>query len=260
MIDMLKISISWQKKLCILIFFCIFSIIFLHTSLSKAEEITLTEEQKKQLQEGVKEQIKKMKESMEKMKQLSDQQQKSENQEQTHSQQSIQQASKEPEWDGIYVVDNSGNYNELISLSGAKAQSQRGSLTGRQYVTITILPKEVNNVPWNDFKGFFFKGQQLLQLVKVHKLTTSPLGLGRVFSFLSGVPGGDQYNIEDLQNNLYASQMRCKTKSDSAYCEFKDREYIKNYLGNGKSPFCLFMLTGESPEKGGKAYAICFAE
>jgi len=252
------LSRFWKKKVCILIFFYIFLIILPLKNLSKAEEITLTEEQKKQLQEAVKEQIKKMNENMEKVKQLSDQQQKSEIQDQTPFQQSTQQATNEPEWDGIYVVDNSGNYRELIFLSGAKAQFQKGSLTGREYINVTLLPKEVNNLPWENFKGFFFKGHKLIQEIRINKLKPAPLG--GIFSFLSGVPGGTQYNIEDLQNNLFTTQMKCKTKSDSIYCEFKDREYIKNYLGAGKSTFCVSILAGESPERGLKAYAVCFSE
>jgi len=255
---MLLQSSSWQKKLSILMFLYIFFIIFPLINISKAEEITLTEEQKEQLQEAVKEQIKKMNEEIKKIKQ----QQKREIQEQTPFQQLTQQATNEPEWDGVYVVDNLGNYKELIPLSVGKVQLQRGVLTGKKYMSITLLPKEVNNVPWKDFKGFFFKGHKLTQEIIISKLVPAPFG--KIFSFLSGMPSGMQYDVEDALDNLYTYQMKCKTKFDSSYCEFKDRDYIKQYLGKGKSSFCVLILATESQEKRfqtyGQAYAVCFSE
>jgi hypothetical protein len=218
---MLLLSTSWDKKLYIFSFFIVFMGIFLFTNLSKAEKMLFTEGQ-----------------------------QELKNQDQT-------QSFKEPEWDGVYVVDNSGNYHELLPLSGGKAQIWKGAFTGRVYVTATVNPQEVNRVSWNNFKGFFFKGQQLIQEIQINKAKHQPLG--KVFSFLQGWPGGDQYNVY-VQTNLYATQMRCKTKLDSAYCEFKDRELIKNYLGDGAIPFCLSIRVGESQFKGWKAYIVCFEE
>jgi hypothetical protein len=82
---MLLSLISWHKKLYIFSFFVIVIVIFLFTNLSKAEKMLFTEEQ-----------------------------QEVKNQNQT-------QLFKEPEWDGVYVVDNLGNYHELIPISGGKA-------------------------------------------------------------------------------------------------------------------------------------------
>jgi uncharacterized SAM-binding protein YcdF (DUF218 family) len=213
---------SWYKKLYIFIFFIFFMGIFLVTNLSKAEKMLFTEVQ-----------------------------QELKNQDQT-------QLFKEPEWDGVYVVDNSGNYHELTPITGAKVQKMKGVFTGEKYLSITINPKEVNHVSWNNFKSFFFKGQQLLQEIQINKV--KHLQLGKVGAFLVGWPGGDQYQLVDPQVNLYATHMRCKTKLDSSYCEFKDRDLIKKYLGDGGIPFCLSIRAGESPEKGGKIYIVCFEE
>jgi hypothetical protein len=218
---MLLSLISWHKKLYISSFFVIVIVIFLFTNLSKAEKMLFTEGQ-----------------------------QELKNQDQT-------QSFKEPEWDGVYVVDNSGNYHELIPLSGVKVQTIKG-LTGERYLNVTVIPQEVNRVSWNNFKGFFFKGQQLIQEIQINK--AKPQALGKAFAFLQGWPGGEQYNVYHLQANLYATQMRCKTKLDSSYCEFKNRDLIKKYLGDGRIPFCLSILAGESPEKGGKIYIVCFEE
>jgi hypothetical protein len=219
---MLLSLISWHKKLYIFSFFVIVIVIFLFTNLSKAEKMLFTEEQ-----------------------------QEVKNQNQT-------QLFKEPEWDGVYVVDNLGNYHELIPISGGKARKMKGALTGEKYLNITIIPQEVNHVSWNNFIGFFFKGQQLIQEIQINKVKHQPLG--KVGAFLEGWPGGDQYKLVDPQVNLYATHMRCKTKLDSSYCEFKDRDLIKKYLGDGRIPFCLSIRAGESPEKGGKIYIVCFEE
>jgi hypothetical protein len=134
----------------------------------------------------------------------------------------------------------------------------KGALTGEKYLNITIIPQEVNHLSWNNFKGFFFKGQQLIQEIQINKVKHQ--ALGKAFAFLQGWPGVEQYNVYDLQANLYATQMRCKTKLDSFYCEFKDRDLIKKYLGDGRIPFCLSIRAGEAPEKGGKIYIVCFEE
>jgi hypothetical protein len=215
---MLSSLISWRKKLYILSFFAIFIIIFLFPNSSKAQK---------------------------------EEQQQVETQNQT-------QLSKEPEWDGVYVVDNLGNYHELIPISGGKVREMKSRLTGEEYYSIIIIPKEVNHVSWNNFKGFFFKGQQLIQEIKINKVTHNPLG--KVNAFLEGLPGADKYNLVDPQVNLYATHMRCKTKLDSSYCEFKNRDLIKKYLGDGRIPFCLSIRAGESPDKGGKVYIVCFEE
>jgi hypothetical protein len=219
---LLSSLISWEKKLYILSFFAIFIIIFLYPNSSKAQKMLFSEKQ-----------------------------QQVENQNQT-------QLFKQPEWDGVYVVDNLENYHELISISGAKVQEMKDVFRGGKYLSITINPKEVNHVSWNNFKGFFFKGQQLLQEIQINKV--KHLKLGKVGAFLVGWPGGDQYQLVDPQVNLYATHMRCKTKLDSSYCEFKDRDLIKKYLGDGRIPFCLSIRAGESPEKGGKVYIVCFEE
>jgi hypothetical protein len=219
---MLLPSTSWDKKLYILSFFIVFIGIFLFTNLSKAEKMLFAEGQ-----------------------------QEVKNQDQT-------QSSKEPEWDGVYVVDNLGNYHELIPISGGKVRKMKGTFTGEEYLNITINPQEVNHVSWNSFKGFLFKGQQLIQEIKINKVKHQPLG--KVGAFLEGLPGGDQYRLVDPQVNLYATHMRCKTKLASSYCEFKDRDLIKKYLGDGRIPFCLSIRAGESPDKGGKVYIVCFEE
>lgn len=236
---------------------------------TKAEEITLTEEQKKQLQEGIQARIQKMKESLKKIETLSDMQNQQQNLFSSSTQTSSegvkqdvvsQGAVSEPEWDGVYITKKNGEYIELIPLSGAKTKWQIGPWTGKEYINIVILPKEINIVPWEDFKGIFIKGSKLITAIRIHKLTRTPLGLGKAFAVLEGVPGGEQYSIENPGRNLYATAMRCKTKSDAAYCEFKDKNYIKIYLKEGQNQPCLFIHMGGSPEKGGKAYAVCFQE
>jgi len=255
---MFWLSTILRKRFFILVYLCAFLIIFLNVNMSRAENYP-TEKQKAQLQESLSNQTKKIQENLEKIQRLSNAQNSNETSAKVQSQESIQHTSKKPEWDGVYIVDNKGEYKSLIPLSGMKSSKlQKGSLTGKRYITITVLPQEVNHFSWENFKGFFFKGQELIQEIRVHKL--EPVLLGKIFSFLSGAPGGVQYNAEDLGNNLYASSMRCNTNSDSAYCEFNNKEYIKNYLGGTSSSFCMLIIAGESPEKGGKMYTICFAE
>jgi hypothetical protein len=217
---MLLPSTSWDKKLYIFSFFIVFIGIFLFTNLSKAEKMLFAEGQ-----------------------------QEVKNQDQT-------QSFKEPEWDGVYVIDNSGNYHELISLSEAKAQRIKG-LTGEKYLIFIVSPQEVNRVSWNNFKGFFIKGPQLIREIQIKKAKHQPLG--KTFSFLYGLPGGEQFKIYDFQTDIYITQMRCKTKLDSSYCEFKDKELIKKYLKDGAIPTCLFIRVGESP-KDWKGYIVCFEE
>jgi len=213
-------STSWDKKLYIFSFFIVFTGIFLFTNLSIAEKMLFAEGQ-----------------------------QEVKNQDQT-------QSFKEPEWDGVYVVDNSGNYHELISLSEAKAQRIKG-LTGEKYLIFIVIPQEVNRVSWNNFKGFFIKGPQLIREIEIKKAKHQPLG--KTFSFLYGLPGGEQFKIYDFQTDIYITQMKCKTKLDSSYCEFKDKELIKKYLKDGAIPSCLFIRVGESP-KDWKGYIVCFEE
>ena len=220
MIIVLLPSTSWDKKLYIFSFFIVFTGIFLFTNLSIAEKMLFAEGQ-----------------------------QEVKNQDQT-------QSFKEPEWDGVYVVDNSGNYHELISLSEAKAQRIKG-LTGEKYLIFIVIPQEVNRVSWNNFKGFFIKGPQLIREIEIKKAKHQPLG--KTFSFLYGLPGGEQFKIYDFQTDIYITQMKCKTKLDSSYCEFKDKELIKKYLKDGAIPSCLFIRVGESP-KDWKGYIVCFEE
>jgi hypothetical protein len=227
---MLLTLTSLAKKLYIFSFFIVFIGIFLFTNLSKAEKMLFTEGQ-----------------------------QEFKNQNQT-------QSFKEPEWDGLYVVDNSGNYHELISLSEARGRRMKG-LT-REYFLLIVLPQEINRVSWNNFKGFFIKGPQLIREIEIKKAKYQPLG--KKFSFLYGMPGGEQFQIYDFHTDIYTTQMRCKTKLDSSYCEFKDKELIKKYLKDDvillkKSPndgaitSCLFITVGESP-KHLKGYIVCFEE
>jgi hypothetical protein len=223
---MLSSLISWKKKLYILSFFAIFIIIFLYPNSSKAQKMLFTEEQ-----------------------------QQIENQNQT-------QLFKEPEQDGVYVVDNLGNYHKLISISKAAVKEIEKSeymYIRIKYFNITINPQEVNHVSWNNFKGFFFKGKQFIQKIKIiNKVKHMPLGVGKVFAFLAGMPGGDQYDLYPLVD--YASYMRCERKLDSSYCEFKDRELIKKYLGDGRIPFCLSIKVGVSSVLGEQFYIVCFEE
>lgn len=262
-----------QLKMCLCFFtsLVLLCLLWMGVKPTKAEDITLTEEQKKQLQESIQSQVQKMKESLEKVKNLSDMQKQEEispnssvqgqtSSEALKQETTSQKAISEPEWDGIYIVKKNGEYFELTPLSGAKAKAQVGALTGKKYISVVVIPSEVNFLSWEDFKGIFVKGAKLLSEVRIHKLRRSAWGLGKVFAFFQGAPGGEEYSIEDPGNNLYVAQMRCRTKSDSAYCEFKDRDRIKNYLKEGQNQPCLFILMGESPEKGGKAYAVCFQE
>jgi hypothetical protein len=252
-----KFFLSFLSIIYLFIFlFC------LSVKYSSAEEVTLTEEQKKQLQE----QIQKMKENFEKIKNLSDTQQqvetlKEQKQATPMSQSQLSQPSiNEPEWDGIYTVDKTGQYRDLISITKAKARRQKGTLTGRQYISVILDPKEVNFTSWSEFKGFFIKGQKLISQIIMYKLRrSSMLGLDKVFTFLQGAAGGETYSVEDLDNNLFPTQLRCKTKSDSAYCEFKDPDRIKRYIQSDSSS-CIMILTGESLEKGAQIYAICFKD
>jgi hypothetical protein len=186
---------------------------------------------------------------------FTEEQQQAKNQNQT-------QLFKEPEWDGVYVIDNLGNYHELIPFSQGKVKKfEPGVFIEEPFLEVTILPKDVNYVSWNNFKGFFFKGQQFVQEIKINK---SELGLVLDRNY-------NHYLIKDLENNLYVTQMRCKTKLDSSYCEFKNRELIKEYLirdtlgyrmylRGKRVPFYLSIRIGESPEKGGKLYIVCFEE
>jgi hypothetical protein len=217
---MLLSLISWHKKLFAFAFFVIFIVIFLFTNLSKAEKMLFAEGQ-----------------------------QEVKNQDQT-------QSFKEPEWNGVYVIDNSGNYRELIPISKGKIERFKSKLTGGEYLFVTINPQEVNHVSWNNFKGFLFKGQQVIEKIQINKAMHTPLGLGKVAAFLEGWAGGDRYSIsiEDFQDNLYESQMRCKTRLDTSYCEFKNRELMKKNLGDK----CLFIIIGELPKENKKTYMVCF--
>jgi hypothetical protein len=220
---MLSSLVSWRKKLYILSFFAIFIIIFLFPNSSKAQK---------------------------------EEQQQVETQNQT-------QLSKEPEWDGVYVVDNLGNYHELIPLS--KGEVKKFAFNERT-LHVKILPKDVNHVSWNNFKGFFFKGQQFIQEIKINKAQAANI-IGPNIEDRNY----NNYLIREPENNLYVTQMRCKTKLDSSYCEFKNNELAKEYLTNtweyrmalriGKRiPFYLSIRIGESLEKGGKVYIISFEE
>ena len=208
---MLLPSTSWDKKLYIVSFFIVFIGIFLFTNLSKAEKMLFAEGQ-----------------------------QEIKNQDQT-------QSSKEPEWDGVYVVDNLGNYHELIPVLKGKIQKIKSSLTG-EYLNVNTNPQEVNHVSWNNFKGFLFKGQQVVEKIQINKAKRQ--------RWL----WGDEYNIVDLQANLYELQMKCKTGLAYSYCEFNNKELIKKYLGDGGRSFCLSIRVGELPEKGRKMYIVCFEE
>jgi hypothetical protein len=207
---MLLPSTSWDKNY-IFSFFIVFIGIFLFTNLSKAEKMLFAEGQ-----------------------------QEVKNQDQT-------QSFKEPEWDGVYVIDNSGNYHELIPVLKGKIQKIKSSLTG-EYLNVTTNPQEVNYVSWNNFKGFLFKGQQVAEKIQINKAKRQ--------RWL----WGDEYNIVDLQANLYELQMRCKTGLAYSYCEFNNKEVIKKYLGDGGKSFCLSIRVGELPEKGRKMYIVCFEE
>jgi hypothetical protein len=245
-------------------FFILFSQIELFRIYSLAEEITLTEEQKKQLEEATKAQLERMKKDIEKIQNLSNMQEQKQPQNieppQTDTQktQTVQGDVTEPEWDGMYIYTTDKTYQELVKISRGRAQLMKGGLSGRKYTSLTIDPTEINHIPWERFKGFMIKGPNLIKNVQIYRLTWAPMfGLGKAFAFLEGFKGADKYEVDTL--NLFP-KMRCRTKPDSIYCEFRDIDFIRNYLLDNKTKeHCMFIPLVESNVKG-EFYAVCLKE
>lgn len=243
------------------------SLIWPYRNCSVAEEITLTEEQKQELQKALQEKLEKIKESLQKVKTLSDMQNSQAGGSSAGSQVlpspgglTGSSNNTEPEWDGIYILTAQNKYIEAKPLrsGGGKLMRSSFSMSKKKYLDLTLYPDEINFIQWEDFKGILFKGPQILSPIKIGKLTSSSsaLGLDKVLLFLEGARGGSKFTVDDLDVNLHASDMRCRTRTDAAYCEFEDREKVLRYISESNDKPCILVAAGESGK--GRMSAICF--
>lgn len=166
-----------------------------------------------------------------------------------------------PRWDGIYIVDKNDNYVELKFLTKASTRREKSRLTGSDYLSIHLTPDEINYINFDNFKGFYFKGSRIIEQIYINRMTLRENILSGALAFLSGMPGGQNFVIDanEIDKNLYTTEIRCITESNSQYCEFINLEKIKSYLfRKPEKKDCLLIMTGTSPERGGKVSALCF--
>lgn len=253
-----------MKKAQVILFF-LFSFMLLVecTHHVLAEEITLTEEQKQELQRSLQEKLEKMKKDIEKIKTLSDSQGDRESKSTMESSElplteERKTLSAEPEWDGIYILTDENRYIEVKTLRTGTARPTKRLLTGEKYVSLTLRPEEINSIPWQRFKGLLFKGPQVTYDIDIKRMTPlKALGIEKVISFLSGVPGGEEYTLDNPKENLRKTDMKCRTRTDTVYCEFTDRDGVLSYLSNRSKRPCIIMAAGDTAKEG-KLSAICF--
>ncbi|GLI54474.1 hypothetical protein [Thermodesulfovibrio yellowstonii] len=248
------------------IFSFVFVVLTIVFFVSSAYTQELTEEQKRQLQQSIQEQTEKFKKSFEKINSLSEMQNQSVNSATGGTLPSnsmpqvtppvVNQKPSIPRWDGIYVVDNGDNYKELKFLTKVSVRNNKSRLTGREYMNVYVLPEEISYIAFDSIKGFFLKGNKIIEKVHILLAKKDTSFLSGVSSFLSGMVGGQGLTVDEIDKNLYSTEFRCETETNSQYCEFINPDKIKNYLIKGD--YCLLFITGTSPEEGGKAGVLCF--
>lgn len=238
-----------------LLFSLLFLVVVTVTHYCYAEEITLTEEQERELLNTLEPKLQKMKSDLEKINQM---QQMQNNQDQSTGQRdrstnisesgnSVKEPSSEPEWDGVYVKTMQNSYVELKPATRGSAQRGKNLFSSGIHYSIVLLKSEINYISAEEIKGFYFKGKGASGKIKVNRIE-------KIFNPLTELLSGKSQDFRmeeyDKDNNLFV-QMRVRSSQDSLYAEPRNHDLIRQYL---RGDNCLAIYV----EKGlGNLYAIC---
>lgn len=171
-----------------------------------------------------------------------------------------------PEWDGVYVLfSDTGQYKELIPLSRVE-YTPAVDLGNKPYYHLKFSFREINFINLDKIQGFYFKGNRVIDYINIEELIAKPERYGIFWRIVKPETAnivGYQFYIRKDSPNLFLSLFRCKSSSDSQYCEFVDKQTVDrrfvpiNPENDGK---CMLMTAGTHAKDKYRRFAICFSK
>jgi len=148
-------------------------------------------------------------------------------------------AAELPEWDGVYLKDKDGNYEELKNVTNVRINSAPQG-------TLYYNTKDFSIIPAEKFKGIFIKGKDLLKSVSfAYADRGTEMSLVALFNRnkrkyidqISVEPNARLYELKSRQVGEDARYFEPPTEAYQFFGTAAEGHFVKLDVGNGKYYF-----------------------